>query len=346
MAQTFHTIQGSEIMKDSRPKLNENFETLRSGFEGASEPANPVKGQRAFVGNVWKTYNGSAWVTDDALHNHDARYYTQSQADALLAGKANTSHTHDERYYTETETNSLLAGKSDTSHTHDARYYTESEIDTLLAGKSSTSHTHTYAIGNLSDVTIATPGSGQIIGHDGSGWKNRTLADAGISAVGHGHSYEAPLGNPDVDGKMLVSTAAGVRSWKFARPASPVAGNTFVIHRWRPDGEPVNSSVTAYTSAAMEGMDVLRCTCLSPGSIRISIDICMTGTSGICYARVLKNETQEVEWSQSNTSFVTKTYDMNVEEGDRLLIQIRGTIASGRWRNAKILSDVATPAII
>ena len=35
---------------------------------------------------------------------------------------AATVHQHDSRYYTETETDSLLAGKSDTSHNHDARY--------------------------------------------------------------------------------------------------------------------------------------------------------------------------------------------------------------------------------
>ena len=46
---------------------------------------------------------------------------------------AATVHQHDSRYYTETETDSLLAGKSDTSHNHDARYYTETEINTLIA---------------------------------------------------------------------------------------------------------------------------------------------------------------------------------------------------------------------
>ncbi len=53
------------------------------------------------------------------------------------------SHTHDDRYYTETEADSLLAGKSDTGHIHDDRYYTETETDTLLSGKAPTVHTHT-----------------------------------------------------------------------------------------------------------------------------------------------------------------------------------------------------------
>lgn len=35
-----------------------------------------------------------------------------------LAGRANTGHTHDDRYYTETEADTLLAGKSAASQTH------------------------------------------------------------------------------------------------------------------------------------------------------------------------------------------------------------------------------------
>ena len=92
----------------------------------------------------------------DAVHDHDGRYYTESETDALLAGKAAAAHTHDDRYYTESETDALLAGKADTGHNHDSayaalnhnhdtayaalnhnhdgRYYTEAEVDALLAG--------------------------------------------------------------------------------------------------------------------------------------------------------------------------------------------------------------------
>lgn len=49
-------------------------------------------------------------------HNHDDLYYTEAEADTLLAGKSDTTHLHDDRYYTETET------------------YTKDEVDGLLAG--------------------------------------------------------------------------------------------------------------------------------------------------------------------------------------------------------------------
>lgn len=78
----------------------------------------------------------------DADHDHDGRYYTEAEAAALLALKSDEGHIHDERYYTEAETDTLLAGKSGTNHNHDSRYYTETETDALLAGKSNTGHTH------------------------------------------------------------------------------------------------------------------------------------------------------------------------------------------------------------
>ncbi|MBQ6480518.1 MAG: hypothetical protein IJI45_05325 [Anaerolineaceae bacterium] len=105
-----------------------------------------------------------------STHNHDSRYYTETEMNALLAKKPDisnlgdlatlntvdydtqvtgkpatyppSSHTHDDRYYSETETDALLSGKSDTVHTHDDRYYTESEINTKLSEKSDTTHNH------------------------------------------------------------------------------------------------------------------------------------------------------------------------------------------------------------
>lgn len=42
--------------------------------------------------------------------------------DLAIDGKANASHNHDDRYFTETEINTKLASKSDTTHNHDSKY--------------------------------------------------------------------------------------------------------------------------------------------------------------------------------------------------------------------------------
>lgn len=56
-----------------------------------------------------------------------------------VSGKPSTyapsSHTHDDRYYTESEINTKLNGKANSSHSHDDRYYTESEMNTKLNAK-------------------------------------------------------------------------------------------------------------------------------------------------------------------------------------------------------------------
>lgn len=136
MAQDWTTLSGSDKLKNSREPINENFETLRSGWEGTAFPTNPVKGQRCFKSGVWYTCTvggvSPTWATDDTLHNHDSRYYTESEVDALLGGKAPSSHIHDDRYYTESEMDTLLDAKAAVAHTHDDRYYTETEVDALV----------------------------------------------------------------------------------------------------------------------------------------------------------------------------------------------------------------------
>ena len=80
-------------------------------------------------------------AADFAAANHSHNY-------------AASGHTHDDRYYTETEVNTLLSGKAAANHshnyaasghTHDDRYYTETEVNTLLSGKAAANHSHSYA---------------------------------------------------------------------------------------------------------------------------------------------------------------------------------------------------------
>lgn len=78
----------------------------------------------------------------DAGHTHDGRYYTESEVNTLLSGKANSSHQHSISNVTNLQ--SALDGKSNTGHTHDDRYYTTNEVNTLLAGKSNSDHNHDF----------------------------------------------------------------------------------------------------------------------------------------------------------------------------------------------------------
>ena len=86
------------------------------------------------------TLNSGLATKANANHNHDDRYYTESEMDTKLAGKSDTGHSH---------AWSAITGKPSTfapsAHTHDDRYYTESEMDTKLAGKSNTGHSHAWS---------------------------------------------------------------------------------------------------------------------------------------------------------------------------------------------------------
>lgn len=89
-------------------------------------------------------------------HNHDDRYYTESEVDSKLADKANATHTHaigDINNLQETidGLEQDIAGKANATHTHDDRYFTETEVTDKLATKADTGHKHA-----ASDVTSGT----------------------------------------------------------------------------------------------------------------------------------------------------------------------------------------------
>ena len=62
-----------------------------------------------------------------ANHNHDNRYFTETESDVRFAA---FSHNHNDLYYTETESDARFAP---VSHNHDDRYFTESESDLRFA---------------------------------------------------------------------------------------------------------------------------------------------------------------------------------------------------------------------
>ena len=81
-----------------------------------------------------------------------------SNIQTQLNGKAAASHTHDDRYYTESETNNLLAGKANTSHSHSAANITSGTLaldriptitDAKIQGMSASKLTGTIPQANL-----------------------------------------------------------------------------------------------------------------------------------------------------------------------------------------------------
>ena len=88
-------------------KYNPSTNTISANVSGTAAAANSVEWNN--VKNKPSTYTPSA-------HNHTIADVTGLQA--ALDGKAASSHTHDDRYYTESEMDTKLAGKANASHGH------------------------------------------------------------------------------------------------------------------------------------------------------------------------------------------------------------------------------------
>lgn len=88
MTQEFSLVQETEVIEHSLPKINKNFETLRSGFSGTSFPTNPTKGQHAFINDAWHTYSGTEWIVDDAAVQQELTGVQQQASNAQAAAEA------------------------------------------------------------------------------------------------------------------------------------------------------------------------------------------------------------------------------------------------------------------
>ena len=91
---------------------------------------------------IAKLLNNSSEAVDSIMELAAAMEDNQEVVDALKASigkKSDVGHNHNDRYYTESEIdtkvntlNNAINGKSNEGHNHDDRYYTESEIDTKV----------------------------------------------------------------------------------------------------------------------------------------------------------------------------------------------------------------------
>ena len=158
-----------------------------------------------------------------ASHDHDSRYYTETEVNNLLDGKQNNSGLTADRVLTTnatgdvTLTSVLPIGRIPTgtgstqvalgnhlhtgvyapaTHDHDDRYYTESEVDTKLNGKLSTTGLTTSSVPHT-DATGALTFSSQLpIGRIPTGTSSSTVA----------------LGDHNHDGRYIGVSATDIPS--------------------------------------------------------------------------------------------------------------------------------------
>ena len=150
-----------------------------------------------------------------SINSNLANYYTKTETNTLLSGYSLITHNHSldglSNVSINTKANNDVlqwngtawvnktlsgAGISVVGHTHTtseitnlasyssfANYFTSSYI---IANYSLITHNHT--LDSLSNVTITNNTNGEILKWNGTAWINNTLAEAGISAIGHTHT--------------------------------------------------------------------------------------------------------------------------------------------------------------
>lgn len=126
-----------------------------AGFMSAEDKAK-LDGLEEIDTSVFVTKEDADAAYAAISHTHDDRYYTESEVDSKLSGKANATHTHTVANVTNLQETidgleADIAGKANATHTHDDRYFTETEITTKLATKADTGHKHA-----ASDITSGT----------------------------------------------------------------------------------------------------------------------------------------------------------------------------------------------
>lgn len=158
-------------------------------------------------------------------------FYTKTETDTKLDGKANSSHNHSISNITNLQL--TLENKSPIGHTHDDRYYTETEMDTKLNGKANSSHTH--SISNITNLQSALDEKAHLVhNHDNLYYTEAEIDEKlnGKADSSHSHSINDVTGlSTSLDGKMgnnySVST---IESNFFAHKI----GNIVIVTWWNP----------------------------------------------------------------------------------------------------------------
>ena len=186
----------------SLSKLSTFLDNLYSKFASSSH-----KHTLSDITNYTVDYQLSSTSTNPVQNKViDAEFEAISAAmnalEDAIDGKSNSDHNHDGRYYTETEIDTKLTSKSDTTHKHDSLYDTkgaaatvQQNLNAVAAAKADVEHDHA-----ISDIT------------------NLQSALDGKAASSHGTHVTYSTATPAMNGTAAVGTAANVSRGDHVHP--------------------------------------------------------------------------------------------------------------------------------
>jgi hypothetical protein len=234
----------------------EAFADVDTALMTAAAIEDRITGKGYLTGNQTITLSGDAsgsgttsiavTVANDS-HTHDTRYYTETEIGNFFSGttaitgysKTNWDTAYgwgnhaSAGYLTGNQTITLsgdVSGSGTTAITvtvaDDSHNHVISNVDglqTALDGKSSTSHNHT--LDSLSNTTITSNTSGEILKWNGTAWINNTLAEAGIQPAGSYLTGNQTITlSGDATGSGTTSIAVTVANDSHSHSTSTITG--------------------------------------------------------------------------------------------------------------------------
>lgn len=101
----------------------------------------------------WDTLIGRPGSYPPDAHDHDSRYYTETEIDQQQQTQDNAHNSHLVDFTNSHKVTALQTGASPSDHIHDTRYYTHAEVSALVAAKSASYETFdeepTWNIGDI-----------------------------------------------------------------------------------------------------------------------------------------------------------------------------------------------------
>jgi hypothetical protein len=211
---------------------------------GGLTPTKPTSGNYQAVAVALNSkVDGSFLVefTEPQPVNWDDRYYTESEVDTLLGGKANTTHAHAISDVTGLQT--ALDGKQATlvSGTNIKTVNSQS----ILGSGDLTITTGASALDDLTDVVITTPATGEVLSYNGTGWVNAAASGGGSSPTltidNKTSAYTVVAGDL---GKIINCTSG---SFTVSLTAAATLGSGFNVTIWNTG---TNNTITIDANAA------------------------------------------------------------------------------------------------
>lgn len=185
---------------------------------------------------------------------------TPANIGAQPAGSyASASHTHDNRYYTETEVDTKLGGKANSSHTHTIANITN--LQTTLDGKAASNHSHTTVNGHT--VNSDVPANAKFT--DTNTWtalKGATTSAAGTAgyapapSAGAANRYLRSDGTwsvpPDTNTTydIFVKSGSGAKSGLVPTPSTTAGTSKFLREDGTWSNPPTAAVMTGATASA------------------------------------------------------------------------------------------------